>query len=202
MSVAGNQRAVTDRGLLTVEELYRSGDTFLTFNNKKTAISGPVVKSENKVDIFRITCYNGLTHDITLDHQIAVRFYTGYKLKTIRELDLKVDEESKARLQQAKGLFGPNFVTSYNTDSRGIPNEIWGGDEATHSTYLYLIKDNKLFKEENAAEIRFMEMNLGTQTQVAGWITSIEVIDNDYVYDVPVKSKDNLWICNGFLTRK
>lgn len=98
LCVAGHQRVVTDRGLLTARELYEQGGDLTVFDNNLSQKSSAMLLVEQDTPVFRITLKNGMTHTVTEYH----------KVKTDRG-DVRCDDlviGDRVHVQTNKGLFG------------------------------------------------------------------------------------------------
>jgi ribonucleoside-diphosphate reductase alpha chain len=96
--VTKDQRVVSDRGLLTVEELYNIGGELKLFDGINQVSASPMLKISDSEDIFKITLDNGLTHKVTSEHRIETN-KGMVKLK-----DLKIRD--KVAIQLNTGIFG------------------------------------------------------------------------------------------------
>jgi ribonucleoside-diphosphate reductase alpha chain len=94
----GDQRVVTDRGLMTASSLYCEGGPLKVFDNHLARDASPMHLIERNVPVFRITLKNGMTHTVTEYH----------KVKTDRG-DVRCDElvpGDRVHIQTNKGIFG------------------------------------------------------------------------------------------------
>lgn len=103
LCVSGDQRVVSDRGLLTVEELYEQGGKLKLFDNKKIVDSSAMTKIEKNTHTFKITLSNGMTHTVTDYHKVLVR-KNRHKNELIECKNLNIGD--KVYIQTNKGLFG------------------------------------------------------------------------------------------------
>lgn len=99
--MTGDQRVVTDKGLLTVKELYDLG-----CENKVVGLNGyenasKMIRPKLNSPIVKIGTRDGYSHKVTPDHKVWV-VDKGW----VEARDLKKDD--KLLLQQVEGLFG-NF---------------------------------------------------------------------------------------------
>lgn len=106
--VTGDQRVVTDKGLLTAKALYESQENLTVFDGKKPVSSSPMRLIERDADVFRVTLENGMTHDITSYHKVAARLgdskQAGDTYSMVKCSDLTTDHQ--VLFQNSEGLFG------------------------------------------------------------------------------------------------
>ena len=95
--VTGDQRVVTDKGLILVEDLYATGENLVIFDGEKKHSSSSM-KLVRKDKVFKIKTRNGLEHKITKDHKVK----TVDGIKTLEQLKIG----DKIVIQNKKGLFG------------------------------------------------------------------------------------------------
>ena len=112
LCVAGDQRVVSDRGLLTAKELYEQGGELKLFDNEKVIDSSEMKLVEKNAEIYEIELENGMTHKITPYHKIVVSEYKqGGKSKYGRENRLLKEAQNlkigdRVAFQNKKGIFG------------------------------------------------------------------------------------------------
>lgn len=112
LCVAGDQRVVSDRGLLTAKELYEQGGSLKLFDNQKIVESSEMKLVEKNAEIYEIELENGMTHKITPYHKILTSEYSktskskyGREKNLLKEAkDLKIGD--RVSFQNKKGLFG------------------------------------------------------------------------------------------------
>jgi len=102
LCVTANQRVVSDRGLLTVGDLYEQGGELILFDNKKEVESSKMQLIEEDAEVFRITLGNGMKHEITPDHKVLVIESGSEKMVACKDLSLG----DKVAIQTQKGIFG------------------------------------------------------------------------------------------------
>lgn len=73
LCLAGNQRVVTTDGLMTAEELHKTGSELTLFNNEKTVSASSMQLIESNANVYKITLANGMTHTVTGYHKVRVR---------------------------------------------------------------------------------------------------------------------------------
>lgn len=103
--IAADQRVVTDRGLLTIGELYKLGG-----QNKVVGLDGVYSASEMllprpNAPMVRINTHEGYSHKVTPDHKVWVK-----DVGWVEAQDLKAGD--KLLIQQLEGLWG----TEHNPD--------------------------------------------------------------------------------------
>ncbi len=103
LCVTGDQRAVSNKGLLTVKELYDSGEPLTLFDNVSEITSTPMTLIEKDANVFKVTLENGLTHTVTDYHKILTLRARDNK-QLIACKDLKIGD--KVCVQTNKGIFG------------------------------------------------------------------------------------------------
>jgi len=150
LCVAGDQRVVTSRGMLTAKELYEIGGNLTLFDNDKIVNSGPMSLVERMADVYEIELDNGLTHKVTSYHKVKVRtsgtLDTVVKTADVACSDLNVGD--LVAVQTNKGLFGDvnkedeafllglhQSETEDNTLTE-VPDWIWESNEDTQRAYI------------------------------------------------------------------
>lgn len=107
LCVTGNQRVVSNHGLLTAKELFEIGENLTLFDNTKIVNSSPMLLVEENADVYRVTLENGMSHEITSYHKIVVsEKINGHdENENVRECkDLKIGD--RVAIQTNKGIFG------------------------------------------------------------------------------------------------
>lgn len=107
LCVSGDQRVVSDRGMLTAKELYEQGGDLILFDNESKVKSSPMKLIETDVPTFKISLDNGLSHTVTSYHKILVseKDKRGREHKITKECrDLKIGD--RVAIQTNKGIFG------------------------------------------------------------------------------------------------
>jgi ribonucleoside-diphosphate reductase alpha chain len=107
LCVTGNQRVVSNHGILTAKELYERGEDLVLFDNKKMVNSTPMQLIEKDADVYRVNLSNGLSHEITSYHKIVVseKDQQGAEHeKNVACSDLKIGD--RVAFQTEKGIFG------------------------------------------------------------------------------------------------
>lgn len=147
LCVTGDQRVVSNKGLLTVRELFESGEPLTLFDNEKPVSSTPMTLIEKDADVYKISLNNGLTHTITSYHKVLTD--NGM----IECKDLKIGDRIK--FQTEKGLFGNNHMPKEafllglyqadGTQNKDIVHiDLWENDfdlvEEVESNFEYLCK--------------------------------------------------------------
>lgn len=102
LCIAGDQLVVSDKGLLTAEELYTlEGDSLVLFDGKEPVQSSSMKLRGISEDVYKITLKNGMTHTVTDYHKIM----TNKGLVQCKHL---VPGEHKAKINVSEGIFGTN----------------------------------------------------------------------------------------------
>jgi ribonucleoside-diphosphate reductase alpha chain len=111
LCVTGNQRVVSDKGLLTAKELYNLGEDLVLFDNNKKVRASSMKLIEKNADVYKITLDNGMTHTVTEYHKLCVFDYSEYRnskcvnyTKNVECKDLNIGD--KIAIQTNKGIFG------------------------------------------------------------------------------------------------
>lgn len=73
LCVTGDQRVVSNYGLLTAEELYEIEGPLTLFDGVKPVQSSGMELIDSNADVYKVTLENGLTHTITDYHKVVVR---------------------------------------------------------------------------------------------------------------------------------
>lgn len=107
LCVTGNQRVVSNLGMLTAKELCELGVELQLFDNKKIVNSSPMKLVERDADVYRVTLENGMSHEITAYHKLVTSSRpSGHdEAEEIKECkDLKIGD--RIAVQTNKGIFG------------------------------------------------------------------------------------------------
>ncbi|HET9653252.1 MAG TPA: ribonucleoside-diphosphate reductase subunit alpha, partial [Usitatibacter sp.] len=152
--IAADQRVVTDRGMLTIGELYQLGG-----KNKVVGLDGVYDASEMllprpNAPMVRIETEEGYSHKVTPDHKVWVKDRGWVEAQHLVKGD-------KLLIQQLEGLWGPDhmpdlsylmgLVAGDGTFGRGnVHVDVWESDfelieEATESVHL-LLEGNTVLK--------------------------------------------------------
>lgn len=112
LCVTGNQRVVSNRGMLTARELAETGGSLTLFDNKKEVSAEPMQLIEKNADVFRVTLENGMEHRIT-DYHKLVKLTKRIQHKNRPQEILTENVELKnlkigdsVAIQTNKGIFG------------------------------------------------------------------------------------------------
>lgn len=112
LCVTGDQRVVTNRGMLTARELAETGGNLTLFDNKKEVSAEPMQLIEKNADVFRVTLENGMEHRIT-DYHKLVKLTKRIQPKNRPQEILTENVELKnlkigdsVAIQTNKGIFG------------------------------------------------------------------------------------------------
>jgi ribonucleoside-diphosphate reductase alpha chain len=123
LCVTGDQRVVSNKGLLTAKQLYELGsetptyrlrrtilreDDLVLFDNNKSVKSTPMLLIEKDADVYEIELENGLTHKVTSYHKVKIRTSDTLEVK-VTTADVACSDLSVGDLvavQTNKGLFG------------------------------------------------------------------------------------------------
>ena len=98
LCVTGDQRVVTNRGMLTAKELYEEGGALTVFDNTKVQAASPMSLIEKDAPVFNIVLQNGLTHRVTGYHKVKT------ERGDVACCDLTPGD--RVFVQTKKGLFG------------------------------------------------------------------------------------------------
>ena len=113
LCVTGDQRIVSNFGLLTAKGLYQKKDKLKLFDNNKIVNASAMKLIEKNADVYKITLDNGMTHTITNYHKVCVFDYAEHNsttntwinnTKNLECKDLKIGH--KVAVQTNKGIFG------------------------------------------------------------------------------------------------
>lgn len=170
--VTGDQRVVSDRGLLTAKELYEQGGELTLFDGYKPVKASAMRLISASEEVFKITLSNKITHTVTACHKVQT------DKGMVRADELMIDD--KIAIQCNKGLFGNN-----NAD-------IWQSDEATQREYV--------LKNRDGADLLILKLNLGMNDEKYAKIVSIEKAGYEPVYCCEVYTEEHCWVCNGVQT--
>lgn len=112
LCVAGDQRVVSDRGLLTARELYEQGGELTLFDGEKPVKSSPMQLIEKNAEVWRIELENGMFHDITPYHMVLTseKDKHGVEFAKIKRCD-ELSIGDRVSIQRKKGVFGKTDMT-------------------------------------------------------------------------------------------
>lgn len=217
LCVTGDQRVVSDRGLLTAKELYEQGGKLRLFDNEQVVNASSMQLIEKNAPVYKITLANGMTHTVTEYHKVL----TSKGIKTCAAL-IPGDELA---IQTKKGVFGPKHMPeeafsfgSTQLNNEKIPNWIFESDEETQWSYINgLLLKNKNINQDSChiyEAVQLILTNFGNinvfisennlkvchPDNSYSKITSIEYVGTEDVYCVKVDSDKHLWVCNGVIT--
>lgn len=229
LCVTGDQRVVSNRGLLTAKELYEQGGDLLLFDNNKIVKSSPMKLIEKNADVFKITLENGMHHTVTKYHKLVkkidrdltenveckdLNIGDSIAIQTKRGLFGQIDMEREAFLL---GLYQLNFEKGY------VPSWIWESNEETQWQYIrgLYYSDGTVFKssskeepiqislasidKEFLTEIQIILANLGTQSSIRMISNRGENLLPKDCYRLIIGNKNDAIIFNSktnFLNRK
>jgi ribonucleoside-diphosphate reductase alpha chain len=145
LCVVGSQRAVSDRGLLTVKELSEQGGDIILFDNNKAVKSSPMKLIEKNADVWKITLENGMTHTVTSYHKVLTsKRGSGITTKYGREKLCMTECKdlvpgTRVAIQTNPGVFGTTHMPEeafllglYQGDGTQVRNcimiDIWQND--------------------------------------------------------------------------
>ena len=140
LCVTGDQRVVSDRGLLTAKELYLQGGSLNLFDNKKIVRASEMKLIEKDARVYKITLDNGMSHTVTRHHKVCVLDRREQIKSENRQIvhtknveckDLKIGQ--KIAIQTQKGLFGIK-----NMPKEAFLLGIYQGDGTQHKDNIML----------------------------------------------------------------
>ena len=169
--IAGDQRVPTDRGILTVKELYDLGGENKVVGREKIETASQMFLPRPNAEMGMIVTDEGYTHKVTPDHSVWVK---GYGWKEAKDLV----EGDKILIQQIEGLFGKldmkdevdKIMLSFRS-LQEIPSFIWESDKKTVIAFLKSIfnfndGEYKVFSHFNEilSELQILISNFGVKT--------------------------------------
>lgn len=115
LCVTGDQRVVTNLGLLKAEDLYKNGSELQVFDNQNIVSSSKMHLIEKNADVYKVTLANGMSHTITKEHKIcafdsSTSSKGKYKVKTQDKTINQLKIGDKIAIQTNKGLFGSRHM--------------------------------------------------------------------------------------------
>lgn len=177
--IAADQRVVTDRGMLTIKELYDLGGENIVMGLNGPSNAGPMLLPRPNAPMVRIETAEGYTHKVTPDHRVWKKGYGWIEAQHLVPGD-------RLLIQQSSGLFGQLYDpagarhAASEIDST-VPDFIWRGDQETVFSYLqalyeqhgeklstdassvsHLISNNKNFLKE----IQILLINVGVKSEL------------------------------------
>lgn len=175
--IAADQRVVTDRGMLTIKELYDLGGENIVMGLNGPSDAGPMLLPRPDAPMVRIETAEGYTHKVTPDHRVWKKDYGWIEAQYLVPGD-------KLLIQQGEGLFGKvhdpeGARIAVKEVDPSVPDFVWQSDKETVLTYLttlysqqgeklsantssgnYLVSNNKNFLKE----IQILLLNVGVKS--------------------------------------
>lgn len=221
--IAADQRVVTDRGMLTIKELYDLGGENIVMGLNGPSNAGPMLLPRPNAPMVRIDTAEGYTHKVTPDHRVWKMGQGWIEAQYLVAGD-------KLLIQQGEGLFGkvndPALATeaaSRVTD--GVPQFIWKADRETVLAYLsrlldlstHVVSSDKQFLKD----VQVLLANTGTKSIISreddgSWrltsmgklaaeemyatFTGLTSLANEDAYCLQVDSPSHAWTVNGMIT--
>lgn len=106
LCVTGDQRVVSNYGLLTAKELFEIDKPLVLFDGEKSVNSSPMRLIDSYADVYKITLENGLTHTVTDYHKVVV-YNQNLNDSEYKECKDLVNGDL-VKYQSKKGIFGNN----------------------------------------------------------------------------------------------
>lgn len=175
--IAADQRVVTDRGMLTIKELYDLGGENIVMGLNGPSNAGPMLLPRPNAPMVRIETAEGYTHKVTPDHRVWKKDYGWIEAQHLVPGD-------KLLIQRHEGLFGKVHdpegarIAAKEVDS-SVPDFVWQSDKETILTYLttlysqqgeklsvnvpsdnHLVSNNKNFLKE----VQILLLNVGVKS--------------------------------------
>lgn len=127
LCISGDQLVVSDKGLLTAEELYTlEGDSLVLFDGKEPVQSSSMKLRGISEDVYKITLKNGMTHTVTDYHKVM----TNKGLVQCKHL---VPGEHKAKINISEGIFGTNDMVD-----EAYLLGLWQGDGTSSGQEIHI----------------------------------------------------------------
>jgi ribonucleotide reductase alpha subunit len=170
--IAGDQRVPTDRGILTVKELYDLGGENKVVGREKIETASQMFLPRPNAEMGMIVTDEGYTHKVTPDHSVWVKDYGWKEAKDLVEGD-------KILIQQIEGLFGEldmedevKQILSQLEFLEEVPPFIWESNKNTVICLLRGLFDLNQGKfrffshfDNIVSDIQILISNLGIKTQ-------------------------------------
>ena len=228
LCLAADQRVVTSKGYLTVQELYESGEELTLFDGEKEVKASPMLLRDENSEILKITYSNGMSQKVSPNHGIPVLNDTTKDLVRVEAKDLKIGDHVVT--QTNKGIFGTldkkDEAFLLGLHKSAIPSWIWQANEQTVINYLIgptyenpqsgnkRIYDNDL---DYLQQLQILFSNLGLYTHILEEynslyleisedttntvrVMSIEKLENEPVYCPTVYTDEHIFVSNGLKT--
>lgn len=162
--IAADQRVVTDRGMLTIKELYDQGGDNIVMGLNGPSDAGPMLLPRPNAPMVRIETAEGYTHKVTPDHRVWKKDYGWIEAQHLVPGD-------KLLIQQEEGLFGElhNPALAYIAGlvagdgtyaENSVCIDLWDG-KTSHLSYGVeslvsdILKDNKELNTTSTNEPKF-----------------------------------------------
>ena len=153
--MTSDQRVVTDKGILTVKELYELGTPNLVVGLDGVSKASPMLLPRPNAPIVQIETAEGYHHKVTPDHRVWKKDYGWIEAQQLVEGD-------KILTQQIEGLFG----SQHNPDLALIMGLVAGdGTYTDYSVCIDLWKDKTLqFSNEIEQKVALLIQNQEVNT--------------------------------------
>jgi len=172
LCVTGDQRVVSQHGMLTAKELCEIGGELQLFDNKNIVGAEPMTLVERNADVYKVCLSNGMEHKVTGYHKL-VKFVN--KKQNVGEAQVITTENTEVKnlkvgdfvaVQTAKGIFGKKKMPAEafllgkrlrNETKEHVPSWIWQSDEETVWQYirgLFYVKNSVLIGKSNGKAIQ------------------------------------------------
>jgi ribonucleoside-diphosphate reductase alpha chain len=104
LCLTSDQRVVTSKGYLTVQELYESEEELILFDGEKEVKASKMLLRDDNSEVLKITYSNGMSQKVSPNHGIAVLNDTKKDIVRVEAKDLRIGDY--VATQTNKGIFG------------------------------------------------------------------------------------------------
>lgn len=187
-----DQRVVTNKGLLTVKELYQLQEEVLVMGREKSETASKMFMPKINSEIVKILTSDGYDHKVTLDHKVWVKNKGWVEAKDLTNRD-------KILIQQKEGLWGQEHNPELAFLTGMISGDGTFGNDGTSAIIDLWLNDRKLITEIESSvknltgvDSKFVECNEQKVRLTSASLCKI-LKEKDFVRYNKLKVPDFIW---------
>ena len=200
--VTADQRVVTDKGIITVEELYKKGGDNKVIGHKGISNASAMMLPRPNAPIIEIQTKQGYSHKVTPDHKVMT--LGG---QWVEAQNLKIGD--KIELQNQVGLFG----TQHNPDlaflmgiiagdgtytEHSVCIDLWENktkvlEKEIESKVFNLLQSNKQLNTTSSNSPKFVTNNLGTKSRLVSAPLNRLLSEHGFTRETKLVIPDLVW---------
>ena len=213
--MSADQRVVTDRGLVTVAELYKTQEAPKVAGRGVVSQGSPMMLPRPNAPMVKILTAEGFNHKVTPDHRVWV-VGKGW----VEAQDLNPGDKLEL---QTQSLFGTEhnpkaFEHGQAFDGTHLPDYLWKADKETITNFtdgLFVASADRTVQGDIKAleNLQILIQNAGDYSAVitgtslclvdklteANFV-GLEVLPNEDAYCLTVDSENHAWTVQGMIT--